>query len=88
MYVCHWFLDAVSFTKQQSGRAYYNIQAYMELFQFLYCLLTRSRKFATMSELNAWDDYMDVSKIVHFDKSAFRNVLRQAKGGEAQEFRN
>ena len=68
----------------------------MELGQFLYGLLSRSRKSASLPPLNSWEDYMDVTKVADIEKLScddfllnyeFGSVLRGIKGGEAREFR-
>ena len=67
----------------------------MELSQFVYGLLSRSRKSASLPPLNSWEDYMDVSKVADIEKlscddfllnSEFDSVLRGIEGGEAREF--
>ena len=69
----------------------------MELSSLVYCLLSRSRNVSSLPDLNAWEKYMDVSKLTAFEKInvasflqnyEFGEVLRKAKGGEAREFRN
>ena len=87
------YLDAVCFKKQQTGRSDYGFHSYMELCQFIYCLLSRSRKVSSLPDLNSWDAYMDISKIASFDSSAeflqnydFGSTVRQFKGGEGPDF--
>ena len=68
----------------------------MELCSVDYCLLSRSRNVSSLPDLNAWEEYMDLSKLAAFEKinvtSFLRNyefgeVLKKTKGGEAREFR-
>ena len=68
----------------------------MELSQFIYGLLSRSRKSASLPPLNSWELYMDVTKVADIEKLScddfvlnceFGSVLRGIKGGEAREFR-
>ena len=89
-------VDAVSFKKQYAGRSDYGFHFYMELSQFIYGLLSRSRKSASLPPLNSWEDYMDVAKVADIEKLScddfllnyeFGSVLRGIKGGEAREFR-
>ena len=69
----------------------------MVLYSLVYCLLSRSRNVSSLPDLNAWEEYIDLSKLAAFEKinvtSFLRNyefgeVLKQSKGGEAREFRN
>ena len=89
-------LDAVSFKKRCAGRADHGFPFYMELSQFVYRLLSRSRKSTSLPLLNSWQDYMDSSKVADFEKISsddfpmnyeFGNTLRSFKGGESREFR-
>ena len=68
----------------------------MELSQFIYGLLSRSRKSVLLPSLNSWDDYMDSSKLAALEKISaddflanyeFGATLRDCKGGESREFR-
>ena len=68
----------------------------MELSQFIYGLLSRSRKSSSLPPLNSWEHYMDVSKVADIENLScddfllnyeFGSVLRGIKGGEAREFR-
>ena len=88
------YLDAVCFKKQQTGRSDYSFHSYMELCQFVYCLLSRSRKVSSLPDLNSWEAYMDVSKKASFDsvssaeflqKYDFASTMRQFKGGESAD---
>ena len=88
-------LDAVCFKKQQTGGSDYSFHSYMELCQFVYCLLSRSRKVSSLPDLNSWEAYMDVSRIAFFDSVPlaeflqnydFGSTVRQFKGGEGPEF--
>ena len=67
----------------------------MELSQFVYGLLSRSRKSASLPPLNSWDDYMDSAKVADLDRVSsddflanyeFGATLRSFKGGESREF--
>ena len=69
----------------------------MKLCQFVYCLLSRSRKVSSLPEPNLWDTYMDSSQAACFDLVAsadflqdydFGLTLRQFKGGEDPEFQD
>ena len=53
-------VDAVSFKKQYAGRSDSGFHFYMELSQFIYGLLSRSRKSASLPPLNSW---MDVGRL-------------------------
>ena len=90
-------LEAVTFVKQQTVRGDYSFHSYMELCSFIYCLLSRSRKVSSLPELNAWEEYMDCTKIVSFEQVEmsdflqnyeFGETLTDAKGGESREFRS
>ena len=68
----------------------------MKLCSLVYCLLSRSRNVSSLPDLNAWEEYMDVSKLTAFETISvssflqnyeFGEVLRKAEGGEAREFR-
>ena len=103
LWLCHGFvfhcgcvIDAFSFKKQSTGRSDYGFHFFMELSQFIYGLLSRSRKSASLPPLNSWEHYMDVSKVADIEKLScddfllnyeFGSVLRGIKGGEAREFR-
>ena len=47
------YLDAVCFKKQQTGRSDYSFHSYMELCQFVYCLLSRSGKVSSLPDFNS-----------------------------------
>ena len=68
----------------------------MELSQFVYGLLSRSRKSASLPPLNSWYDYMDPVKVADLDRVSsdsflanyeFGATLRSFKDGESREFR-
>ena len=89
------YLDAVCFTKQQTGRSDYSFHSYMELCQFVYCLLSRSCKVPSLPDLNSWEAFMDVSKIASFDSVSsaeflqnydFGSTVCQFKGGKGPDF--
>ena len=90
-------LDRCTFKKQLSGREDYGFHCYMEICQFVYCLLSRTRQNSGLPELHDWETYMDVSKIEAFKKidtadfllsHDFGEELQRGKTGEMQEFRN
>ena len=96
LYFCCCVIDGISFKKQSTGRSDYGFHFFMELSQFVYGLLSRSRKSASLPPLNSWEHYMDVSKVADIEKLScdnfllnyeFGSVLRGIKGGEAREFR-
>ena len=69
----------------------------MEICQFVYCLLSRTRQISGLPELHDWEAYMDISKIEAFKKidtadfllsHDFGEELQRGKTGEMQEFRN
>ena len=89
--------DSCSFKKQSSGRSDYGFHGYMEICQFVYCLLSRSRKLGSLPSLNSWEDYMDLQKLDGFENVAscdflhnhdFGAVLRSHKGGEFRVFQD
>ena len=65
-------LDAVCFEKQQTGRSDYSFHSYMELCQFVYCLLPRSRKVSSLPDLNSWEAYL---RIAFFDSVPLAEFL-------------
>ena len=90
-------LDRCTFKKQLSGREDYGFHCYMEICQFVYCLLSRTRQISGLPELHDWEAYMDVSKIETLKKidtadfllsHDFGEELQRGKTGEMQEFRN
>ena len=94
--ICCCVSDAVSFKKRSAGRSDYGFHFYMELSQFDYGLLSRSRKSASLPSLNSWDDYMDSTKVADLDRVSsddflanyeFGATLRSFKGGESRELR-
>ena len=69
----------------------------MEVCQFVYCLLSRTRVLADLPELNDWAAYMDPEKIKAFKKIdtadfllnyEFGEELQRGTTGELKEFRN
>ena len=91
-----WYLDSCTFKKQRARRGDYTFHCYSELCQFVYCLLTRSRKVSSLPEMNSWEDYMDSEKIASFPKTSdatflcnfeFGEVLRQRNTSEVKDFR-
>ena len=90
-------LDRCTFKKQLSGREDYGFHCYMEICQFIYCLLSRTRLLSGLPDLHDWEAYMDVSKVETFKKvdtadfllnHSFGEELQRGKTGEMQEFRN
>ena len=95
--MCVYCLDRCTFKKQLSGRKDYGFHCYMEVCQFAYCLLSRTRVVSELPELNDWAAYMDASKIECFKKIdssdfllnyEFGEELQRGTTGELQEFRN
>ena len=89
-------LDAVCFKKQQQRRADYGFHAYMELCQLVYCLLSRSRRVSSLRNVNAWEEYMDVSKLSQYYEMPtaeflqnydFGAMLREFNGSEVLTFK-
>ena len=69
----------------------------MELGQFLYCLLTQSRKTSSLPDINSWDESMDREKVASFAKVGdadflrsceFGTTLRRKNGSEFKDFRS
>ena len=69
----------------------------MELCQLVYCLLSRSRRVASLPSVNAWEEYMDVTKLPQYDVVPtaeflqdydFGAVLREFKGSEGRDFQD
>ena len=60
-----------SFKKQLSRR----------LCQFVYCLLSRTRKDGSLPELNDWGEYMDEQRVEEFESVAVSDVLRNHSFG-------
>ena len=90
-------LDRCTFKKQLTGRADYGFHCYMEICQFVYCLLSRTRVLSSLPELNDWAAYMDTEKIASFKKidtadfllsHEFGVELQRGSTGELTEFRN
>ena len=90
-------LDRCTFKKQLSGREDYGSHCYMEICEFVYCLLSRTRQISGLPELHDWEAYLDVSKVEAFKKidtadfllsHDFDEELQRGKTGEMQEFRN
>ena len=95
--VCVLCLDSCSFKKQSAGRSDYGFHGYFEICQFVYCLLSRSRKLGSLPSLDSWEEYMDPTKLNVFESVAasdflcnhdFGAVLRRHKGGDARVFRS
>ena len=90
-------LDRCTFKKQLSGREDYGFHCYMEICQFVYCLLSLTRQLSELPDLHDWEAYMDVTKIEKFKNinttdfllsHDFGEELQRGKTGEMQEFRN
>ena len=95
--ICICCLDRCTFKKQLSGRVDYGFHCYMEICQFVYCLLSRTRELTDLPELNDWTAYMDSEKIKVFRKIdtasfllnyEFGEELQRGSTGELKEFRN
>ena len=95
--ICICCLDRCTFKKQLSGRVDYGFHCYMEICQFVYCLLSRTRELTDLPELNDWAAYMDSEKIKEFRKIdtasfllnyEFGEELQRGSTGELKEFRN
>ena len=78
------------------NRSDYGFYSYSELCQFVYCLLSRTRRLSDMPELNDWDAYLDSPKIAAFGKAdsadflvnhSFGEELRRSSTQELCEFR-
>ena len=100
LHVGYWSVycvsDSCSFKKQLACRPDYGFHGYMEVCQFVYCLLSRSRKLGSLPSLDACEEYMDPSKLKAYENVAaadflcnheFGAVLRRHKSGESQVFR-
>ena len=68
----------------------------MEVSEFVYCLLSRTRKIGSLPELNNWEEYMDSEKAEEIEDFAavdflrnhpFGSTLRSRKDGEIRAFR-
>ena len=70
-----------SFKKYLSGRSDYCFHFYMEVCQFVFCLLSRTRKIATLPELNNWEEYMDEQRVDEFENVAVSDFLRNHSFG-------
>ena len=90
-------LDHCTFRKQQSRRVDYAFHAYSEVSQFVYCLLSRSRKLSSLPPLDEWESYMDSSKLDSFEKVSsddflnnyeFGVALHRSNTSQVCEFRN
>ena len=95
--ICFYCLDRCTFKKQLSGRVDYGFHCYMEICQFVYCLLSRTRVLSSLPELNDWAAYMDSEKIASFKKVdtadfllsyEFGEEFQRGTTGELKEFRN
>ena len=69
----------------------------MELCQLVYCLLSRSRRVSSLPNINAWEEYMDVSKLFQYDEIPtaeflqnfdFGAMLREFKESEGRDFQD
>ena len=94
---CICCLDRCTFKKQLSGRKDYGFHCYVEVCQFVYCLLSRTRVVSDLPELHDWAAFMDSSKIAAFKKVdtadfllnyEFGMELQRGTTGELREFRN
>ena len=64
-----------------SGRSDYSFHFYTEVCQFVYCLLSRTRKIASLPELNSWEEYMDEQRVDEFENVAASDFLRNHSFG-------
>ena len=80
-----------------SCRADFSFHGYMEVCQFVYCLLSRSCKIGSLPSLNSWEEYIDPRKLVDFEcvdavdflrSHDFGAVLRHHKSGEGRIFQD
>ena len=67
--------DSCSFKKQLTGRSDYGFHGYMDICQFIYCLLSRSRKLGSLPSLDSWEDYMDPQRLGDFEHVAASDFL-------------
>ena len=90
-------LDHCAFKKQRASRPDYGFHCLLELGQFLFCLLSGSRKLAALPDMNDRDSYMSVDKVATIAKlgtddflihDSFGAELRQSRSSEAPEFLN
>ena len=91
------FPDHRVFKKQLSGRTDYGFHSYGELCDFVYCLLTQTRRVADLPVLSDWDAYMDSSRVAALGKidvddflanHPFGDALRRAYTGEVRDVRS
>ena len=91
------FPDPRVFKKQLAGRTDYGFHSYGELCDFVYCLLTQTRRIADMPVLSDWKAYMDSSELAALDKidvddflanHPFGDSLRRANTGEVRDIRS
>ena len=66
--VCKCCLDCCNFKKQISRLEVFGFHCYMEICQFVCCLLSRTRHLSDLPEMHDWEAYMDMSKIESFKK--------------------
>ena len=69
-------------------RSDYGFHHYFELCQFVYCLLSRSRKLSSLPPLNPWESYMDTERIVEFEKVSTDDFLQDHELGAVLRQRN
>ena len=69
-------LDTCTFKKQLSCRADYSFHSYMEVCQFVSCLLPRSRRISSLPCLNLWEEYMDPQRLESFECIDAADFLR------------
>ena len=60
----------------------------MEVCQFVYCLLSRTRKISALPGLHDWEEYMDVEKVDEFDSISPDDFLRNHSFGSTLHGRN
>ena len=64
------------------GREDYGFHCYMEICQFVYCLLSRTRQLSELPALHNWEAYMDVTKIEKLKKIDTADFLLSHNFGE------
>ena len=81
-------LDRCSFKELLSKRVDYSFHFYMEVCQFVYCLLLRTQKISSLPDLHNWEEYMDVEKVDEFDSISPVDFLRNHSFGLTLHSRN
>ena len=81
-------LDHCSFKEPLSRSADYSFHFYLEVCQFVYCLLSRTRQIGSLPDLSDWKEYMDVEKIDEFERISSGDYLRNHPFGSTLQSRN